>query len=133
MARRDRNAASATSRFVLFSLSIFVTVFAFSGPADSVAGVTRSSVGSPKCSVGEAPSTDLPPADAPAFPVLAESEIAPEGEIELEDGGDYSWPSFSHDRTSTADRVVALHADGIDSPRSFVDAADLSRSCRLTL
>lgn len=133
MTRHAQTAASGMHRFVLVTISMLATVLVLLGAADSVASFTIDSLGSPACFLDEAPAGDRPPAEAPAIPLLAEFEIAPEGETEFEDGGDYSWPSFSHDRTCTANHVVALHADGIDAPRFFVDAADLSRSCRLTL
>jgi hypothetical protein len=131
MTRNGQAAANGSHRFVFFGLallSVLIAVGAFSSPASS--GASDPS----QCFLDEGPSGDLPPSGHPCLPEYAESEIAAEAEVELEDGTEYSWPSLGHDSPSTRDRLIAESRPDRDGlHRFFIDAADLSRSCRLTL
>jgi len=131
MTRNGQAAANGSHRFVLFGLallSVLIAVGAFSSPASS--GASDPS----QCFLDEGPSGDLPPSGHPCLPEYAESEIAAEAEVELEDDTEYSWPSLGHDSPSTRDRLIAESRPDRDGlHRFFIDAADLSRSCRLTL
>lgn len=131
MTRNGQAAANGSHRFVLLGLallSVLIALGAFSSPASG--GTSDPS----QCVLDEGPSGDLPPAGHPCLPEYAESEIAAEAEVELEDGTEYSWPSLGHDSPSTSDRLIAeSRPDRDDLHRFFIDAADLSRSCRLTL
>ena len=131
MTRNGPTAADGSRRLVWFGLALLGVMLA---SAIIVAPGSNGPDGAEQCFMGEGPSGDTPPAGHPCLPEYAESEIAAEGEIELEDGAEYSWPLLGHDSMSTSDRsTVESRPDRDDLPRFFVDAADLSRLCRLTL
>ena len=131
MTRNGHAAEVGSHRFVLLGLTLLAGLLALatiSSPAPGSAGASS------QCFLDEGPCDGIPPAGHPCLPEYAESEIAAEAEVELEDGTEYSWPSLGHDSPSTRDRLIAeSRPDRDDFHRFFIDAADLSRSCRLTL
>ena len=81
-----------------------------------------------------APNRDVPAKHDPCLPAHSNPELTSEVEFELENETDTAWTDFNWDRANNGAAASALsRVDRADNHRFFVDAADLSRFCKLTL
>lgn len=115
---------AAVVAFLMAFLSISGSAFASVGD-----GLTGS-----RCFLDAAPDESTPPSSEPTLALVDETETSIDEDLETEDDSEYSWPVAGAPRTpSTRLGVRASRADRGDTPRFFVDAADLSRFCKLTI
>ena len=140
MTRHDEAAAERTGRFVLIGLALAIAAMFFAASRATTGRVTAANGAgeSVRCLVCGAPHGNTPPKHHPSLPVHANPDLASEVEIELENEleneTDSAWPGFVHDRANGDASVPVLsRGDRADNPCFFVDAADLSRFCKLTL